>query len=126
MAEVTRCSGYCGSMCGYNRDCCNVSGSFVNHHHHHSHFNSHLCNTGSGVPGNWGNGVQDMEGMQLYHRVMSNTYKAERDLKERERQLKAGVTGIPFSHKTSVQGNPMRSGNWKSSSKFHKFCTKED
>ena len=27
---------------------------------------------------------------------MSNTYKAERELKERENQFKAGVTGIPF------------------------------
>ena len=61
-----------------------------------------------------------------FYRVMSNTYKAERELKERENQFKAGVTGIPFSHRTSIQGNPMRSGDWKSSSRFHKCCTKED
>ena len=30
-----------------------------------------------------------------------------------------------FSHSTSVQGNPMRSGNFKSSSRFHKNCANE-
>ena len=92
---------------------------------------SNVCNSGHGVPSycqgyNLSGQGQDLDNMQLYHRVMSNTYKAEREMKERETKWRAGVPGIPFAHKTSIQGNPMRSGDWKSSSKYHKYCTKED
>jgi len=125
------CNGYCGTLCGYTKNCCGVGSSHVNHHHHHSHFNSNVCNSGHGVPSfcqgyNLSGQGQDLDNMQLYHRVMSNTYKAEREMKERETKWRAGVPGIPFAHKTSIQGNPMRSGDWKSSSKYHKYCTKED
>ena len=58
-------------------------------------------------------------------RSMSDTYKAERDLKERRKLFSLGVTGIPFGHRTSIQGNPMRSADFKSSSKFHKNCSME-
>ena len=56
---------------------------------------------------------------------MSKSYKSERDLKEKQKLFKLGVVGIPFSHSTSIQGNPMRSGDFKSSSKYHKHCSKE-
>merc|ERR1712062_570657 len=97
---------------------------------------SSICHSGHGVPSycqgpNLAGQGQALDNMQLYHRwvhssypiftflcchrVMSNTYKAERQLKERETKWRAGVPGIPFAHRTSIQGNPMRSGDWKSS-----------
>ena len=53
-------------------------------------------------------------------RVMAETYAADRDLKSRRELLKSGATGIPFSHATSVQGNPMRAASWASSSRYHR------
>ena len=40
---MVKCTGYCGTMCGYNKECCKVGPSFVNHHHHHSHFDRYEC-----------------------------------------------------------------------------------
>ena len=66
------------------------------------------------------------ENIILTFSVMSQTYQAERVLKEQERLQRLGVTGIPFGHRTSIQGNPMRSATYKSSSKYHKNCNKEE
>ena len=63
--------------------------------------------------------------IKLVFSAMSKSYKSERDLKEKQKLFKLGVVGIPFSHSTSIQGNPMRSGDFKSSSKYHKHCSKE-
>ena len=62
----------------------------------------------------------------LLVRVMAETYAADRDRTEREKERASGATGIPFSHATSVQGNPMRAGGWSSSSRYHQGCTREE
>ena len=59
-------------------------------------------------------------------RVMAETYAADRDRTEREKKRASGATGIPFSHATSVQGNPMRAGGWSSSSHYHRQCSREE
>ena len=62
----------------------------------------------------------------LNARVMAETYAMDRDRAEREKERASGATGIPFSHATSVQGNPMRAGEWRSSSRYHRHCTQEE
>ena len=57
--------------------------------------------------------------------AMHSTYRAERDQEARRLQFLSGAPAIPFAHSTSVQGNPMRSADFKSSSKYHKNCAKE-
>ena len=59
-------------------------------------------------------------------RVMAETYAADRDRTAREKERESGATGIPFSHASSVQGNPMRAGGWSSSSRYHRHCTREE
>lgn len=132
MASLGRCSGHCGVFCGYNKDCCKVNQTSLTHHHHHSHFRRENCGGKGDVPGLCLSRHEKQcqaafcSGMKLYHSVMSQTYQAERVLKEQERLQRLGVPGIPFGHGSSIQGNPMRSANYKSSSKYHKNCSKEE
>ena len=146
------CPGRCGALCGYSSSGCgrpNHQGAQPNHHHHHSHFDRWgeeasyitpraLCGSGWGVPGGGSSGK--LGAMQHYHRflllrdlisprsirVMAETYAADRDRSEREKERASGATGIPFSHATSVQGNPMRAGGWSSSSRYHRQCSREE
>merc|ERR1712037_95820 len=121
------CPGRCGALCGYSSSGCgrpNHQGAQPNHHHHHSHFDRALCGSGWGVPGGGSSGK--LGAMQHYHRVMAETYAADRDRSEREKERASGATGIPFSHATSVQGNPMRAGGWSSSSRYHRQCSREE
>ena len=53
---------------------------------------------------------------------MAETSAADRDRVERERVKASGSPGILFSHATSVQGNPMRAADWRSSSRYHRKC----